>query len=134
MVLIIPDTPLLKLWLAHILEGRNLLTLESSDPARTMFVSEAGNSFSPSTLVHYWDTSMRRTATAYGIEYFSPSKARTIFVEEFSRLHGHSPDLLDGAAAIMGNSVEQWHATYNPTRKRRLAQAAAGAVAEGAEN
>jgi hypothetical protein len=131
--LVIPDSLLLKLWLAHIVEGRELLTLESPFPARTMFVSEGGNSFTPSTLVHYWSTTMRRTAAEHELEYFRPSRARTIFVEEFSKMHGHSPELLDGAAAIMGNSVEQWHATYNPNRKKRLAEAAALAVAEGAE-
>ena len=120
--------------MTHVVAGRELLTLESAYPARTMFVTEAkegGNAFSPSTLVHYWSTTMSRTAGDFGLEYFPPSKARTTFVEEFSLEHGHAPDLLEGAAAIMGNSVEQWHATYNPTRKRRLAQAAARAVTQG---
>ena len=80
---VIPDNPLLKLWLAHALEGRKLLTLESPLPPRTMFVSEVGNSFSPFTLVHYWETTMRRTDTAYGLEYFRPSMARTIWSMHF---------------------------------------------------
>ena len=29
--------------------------------------------------------------------------------------------------AVMGNSVNQWKATYNPSRQRRLAQEAVGA-------
>ena len=32
---------------------------------------------------------------------------------------------MEGAAAIMGNSVAQWKATYAPTLKRRRAQEAA---------
>ena len=34
-------------------------------------------------------------------------------------------ELMEGAAAIMGNSVAQWKATYAPTLKRRRAQEAA---------
>ena len=121
MQLTIPNGPLLKLLLAHIVEGRALLTLEDPLPARTLFVNDKGNAFTASTLVQYWAKVMKRTAVQHGLEYFCPSKARTVFVEEYTKLHGQSPDLMDGAAAIMGNSVEQWHATYNPSRKRSLA-------------
>ena len=56
---------------------------------------------------------------------FPPSLARTMFVDEFSAAFGVLPkDWAEGAANIMGNTVEQWKASYAPKRKSRLAQLA----------
>ena len=41
-----------------------------------------------------------------------------------ARVTGQRPDTWEGVALVMGNSVAQWKASYNPSRKRRLAQAA----------
>lgn len=121
----IPDSDLAKLWMTHIISGRSLLTLECPSPPPTMFMSGYKNPFVASTLIHWWKDTMRTTSI---LNYFPPSKARTIFCDEFRRVHGHNPELEEGAAAIMGNSPEQWTASYTPNRKRRLAQSAVDAV------
>lgn len=125
----IPDSLLLKLWMAHVTEGRELLTKPCPDEPGTMFVSKSGRPFNACTLVQYWKKVMADTCT---MEYFPPGKARNIFCDEFRRVHGHEPDLEEGAAAIMGNSPEQWTASYTPSRKRHLSQAAADVVADAA--
>ena len=120
----VPDGLLKKLLLAHIIGGRQLMTLERAVPSNRLFVNDRGRPFNDSTFDHYWQKAMT-TAAPFGLKYFPPSKARTIFVEEYTSVHNEEPDMWDGAAALMGNSVEQWRATYNPSRKRRLAQMAA---------
>jgi hypothetical protein len=62
-------------------------------------------------------------------EYFPPSLARTMFVEDYTSEYGVPPEFWDGAAAIMGNSVAQWGQSYNPSKIRRLAQRAVNAHA-----
>ena len=69
---------------------------------------------------------MARTAPA-SLSYFRPTLARTIFVEDYTSNAGVAPEHWDGAAAVMGNSVRQWDATYNPSKRSRQAQ---GAVAQ----
>ena len=119
----LPPSDLSKLLLAHISAGRRLLTLEQPYPSNRLFVNDQGKPFTDVTFVHYWGKCML-TARAFDIQYYPPSRARTIFVEEWTAVHQEEPDMWDGAAAVMGNSVEQWRQTYNPSRKRRLAQLA----------
>lgn len=126
----IPPGNLQKLWIAHIRGGRKLLTLEKPWSSTKMLVSDEGNSFSNASFCHYWDKAMR-TAVPYGIKYLPASRMRTVFVEEFTAVHHSEPDMWDGAAAVMGNSVEQWRRTYNPSLKRRLAQMAVDSTWEG---
>ena len=123
----LPASDLAKLLLAHIKAGRRILTLEDPSPSHRLFVNDQGKPFNDSTFVQYWGKSMV-TARPYGLKYYPPSRARTIFVEEYTAVHQHEPDMWDGAAAVMGNSVEQWRQTYNPSRKRRLAQMAVDAI------
>jgi len=85
-----------------------------------MFVTKSGSAFNDVTFVQYWQEAMKTAPS--GLPYHPPSKFRTIFVEEFTAHHHMEPELWDGAAVIMGNSVEQWQRTYNPSRKRRMAQ------------
>ena len=118
-----PKGDALDLLLVHIREGRALLTLEKADdevPGR-LFVTHEMNAFTDATFVHYWASTMR-TAPA-GLKYFPPSQARTIFVEEYTR-EGSSAEFWEGAAIIMGNTVNQWKQSYNPSRKRRMAEGA----------
>jgi hypothetical protein len=119
----IPVGDLQKLWMAHICGGRELLTLEKPIPSGRVLVTDDGNSFNNATFVHYWEKAMR-TAKPYGIKYVPPSRMRSVFVEQYTAVHHAEPEMWDGAAVIMGNSVEQWRRTYNPSLKRRLAQRA----------
>lgn len=107
------------------------MTKESTNEPGTMFVSGSGRSFNTSTLVQWWKKVMEDTST---MEYFPPGKARNIFCTEFHRKHGHQPDIEEGCAAVMGNTPEQWGASYLLDKKRRLSQAAANIVAGDAES
>ena len=124
-----PDGTLVKLFLAHIGQGHNVLTMDSATwragkaTPPNLFVSRDGRAFSNATLVHYWSGLMAKVDTL-GQSYFPPSLARTMFVEEYTSAHGADPSTWDGCAAIMGNSTRQWRDTYNPSRKRRAAQRA----------
>lgn len=120
----LPEGSITQLFLAHIFEGQHLLTHHLPYAHCHMFVTKAGASFANAVFTQYWAKLMRRAGDLYGLEYFPPSLARTIFVEDYSMVHGSSPDMLEGAAAIMGNTVGQWAKSYNPSKRRRAAQAA----------
>lgn len=130
---IIPDGLLLKLWLAHVTEGRNRLvySLPDDEQHSKMFMSGATLPFSSSTLTQWWKVTMNNTANIHELEYFRPSLGRKSFSEDYFEKHGHSSDLMYGASAIMGNSEEQLRVTYTPTRKSKAAQKAALATANG---
>lgn len=121
----VPDGSLHRLLLAHITEGHKILTLEQPDdmPMPRLFITSARRAFSNVTFVHYWKTAMR-TAEPYNLPYFCPSQARTMFVEDYTSANGVEPEMWDGAAAVMGTTVEQWKASYNPSRKRRAVEQA----------
>ena len=125
----IPRGPLLKLFIVHIKAGHAILTADLNTEMLNLFVRENGKDFSSSQFTQMWMMLMSKTAPA-GLPYFRPSLGRTIFVEEYTSAAGAPPELWDGAAAVMGNTVRQWNATYNPSRKRRMAQGAVGAHAK----
>jgi len=85
-VVTMPRNDHTKLLLAYIRGCRPLMTLEDPDPCPNLFVSDAGNTFSDATFVHYWAKCMK-TAQEFGIQYFPPSKARNIFIEEYTEVH-----------------------------------------------
>lgn len=114
-----PDGPLVKSLLAHISSGHTRLTARTGEMT-SLFVSRPGNQFSNTTFCHFWKSLMKQVNKQ---EYFPPSLLRTMFVEEYTSAHGAEPDMWDGCAAIMGNSVAQWSRSYNPSAKRRKAKA-----------
>lgn len=122
-----PDGPLVKAFLAHINAGHALLT-QRNQGLTTLFVSRWGNRFSNATFCHFWKTLMSQVAKQ---EYFPPSTLRTMFVEEYTSAHGSEPEMWDGCAAIMGNSVAQWEKHYNPSAKRRAVDRAIKSYTEG---
>ncbi|GAX82647.1 hypothetical protein CEUSTIGMA_g10073.t1 [Chlamydomonas eustigma] len=123
-----PPGVLTMLFLAHIYQGQKVLTQPYGQMTSNLFVSGAGNAFSDQTFVHYWRTLMDNEDTL-GQQYFAPSLARTMFIEEYTSEFGMPPEMYDGAASIMGNCVKQWHASYNPSRRKRAAQKAVDAHA-----
>lgn len=118
-----PAGPLTDLLLFHIKEGHRALTGPFGGRKPLMFNSSAGNEFSCVTFCQYWQKAMRDMDTM-GQEYFCPSLARTMWVEDYTGENGVDPEMWDGAAAVMGNSVRVWVEAYNPSRKRRAAQKA----------
>ena len=115
----LPEGAFLRLMLVHIQQGRDMITSWQKTPE--LFVSNLGRVFSDSTFVHYW-TSLMRTAAAFKIPRFPPSDGRTIFVEDFTS--SQHPNKWEGAALIMGNTTQQWRASYMPSKKQRLVAAA----------
>eukprot|EP00955_Chlamydomonas_euryale_P070239 360693-Chlamydomonas_euryale.AAC.1 len=121
----IPCGPLTKLLLAHIMEGHTLLTQAGGTIVPNLIVTSRGEAYPcPSVFTQTWARIMKGCpiAARLGLQYFAPSAARTIFVEGYTSTHGVGPELWEGAALIMGNSVQQWFQSYNPSKKRRLAQ------------
>lgn len=115
----IPHGDLLKLLLTHITVGHEVMS--KGKVIKRMFFSCSELPFSNATFIHYWEKLMSWDARDFGLQYFPPSAARKIFIEDYTALHGAEPDMLDGAAAVMGNTVKQWKASYWPSRRRRLA-------------
>ena len=115
-----PDGALVKSLLAHINAGHTLLTQNGGGMTK-LFVTHPGNAFSNSTFTQFWKSLMGQVGAQ---EYFAPSVMRTMFVEEYTAAHGAEPEMWDGCAAIMGNSVPQWRKTYNPSSRKRGAAAA----------
>lgn len=119
----LPDSPMTACLKAYLSAGRDRLlevAWSNENPVTgRLFLSGSGAPFKDSTFVHYWSTLMA-TAKEFGLNYFPPTAARTIFIEDFTR----SADAEDwpGAAIVMGNSVRQWIASYWPSRRNRLAQ------------
>lgn len=125
---VFPRGPLLKLFLAHIYQGHQLLTLHLGERMIRMFTTRTGKEFNSVTFVHFWKSLMDTTDTK-GVPYFAPSGARTTFIEDYTSTHGVEPAMWDGASFIMGNSPRQWNASYRPTRVGREAQRAVNAHA-----
>lgn len=62
-------------------------------------------------------------APIFGLKYFSPSSARSIFFQEYCEMNGVSDlDDLDSVASVMGNSSRTLLQNYAPLRKKKLAQ------------
>jgi hypothetical protein len=119
----LPRGEITKLLLWHINHGHKTLTLEQSKQTTELFVKRSGQAFqSCPEFTQYWGTLM----TGSNIPYFPPSAGRTIFVEGYTSNNGADEGCWDGAALIMGNSVKRWKESYNPSRKRRLAELALG--------
>ncbi len=137
---VFPRGPLLKLFLAHIYQGHDLITRHRGSKMIRMFTTKTGNEFNNVTFVHFWKTLMETTDTM-GVNYFAPSGARTAFIEDYTSKHGVEPAMWDGASHIMGNCPRQWGASYRPTRVAKEAQRAVDAhaaytnarMAEGAQ-
>ena len=124
-----PSGPLTKLLLAHIKEGHRLITQCTGTEPPQLFISSAGNPFTDATFTQYW-TQIMSSSTARGQRPFPPSLARTMFIEEFTKIHGEMPDLWDGCSHVMGNSVNQWNKHYRISKKDRGAAAAITAHTE----
>ena len=100
-----------------------------------LFSSSTGRQLTNVSLDHYWAQLMKKVDTM-GQPYFPPGDGRTQYVEYVTSATGLAPETWDGVAAILGNSVSQWKASYAPTLKRRIAQEAVHAhkVARGQQN
>jgi hypothetical protein len=118
----LPEGELTDLLLLHIEEGHKLLTQATGDECVSLFVTRTGKPFSDSNFTQYWDKVM--TSAPPELSYFPPVLARTVFVEDYTSATGRPPNMWDGAAAIMGNSVPTWEACYNPSARKRRAQQA----------
>jgi hypothetical protein len=119
----IPRGPLSFLLLAHITAGQEVLVGgDINDPYRIMplFLSGGGNAFSDATFCQWWKALLKRSAPH--IPHFAPTLARTSFVENYTSEYGLRPEMWDGAAAIMGNSVNTWFKNYNPRHRNKKAQ------------
>jgi len=123
----LPKGMLLDLILVHINRGREALNKFVTEVTPHLFVSNVGKPFTDTTFVHYWDWVMRG-ASEYGVPRFSPSFGRTIFIESY--VQDADPDLWDGAALVMGNTVKQWDASYQPSKRRRMVNMAISRHAE----
>ena len=119
----LPSGPLVKLLLAHITEGHTLLTQAHGGHVYQLFTTSVGNPFTDVTFCQYWKTLMNKVDTK-GQKYFKPTLARTMFINEFTAVHGSKPELFDGCAEAMGNSVKTWTKNYWTTRKDKQAAAA----------
>lgn len=115
----VPPGQLLDLMLIHIERGREALNDGSVDGevSPNLFVSNKGNTFSDATFVHYW-TSLMRDCDLFGFERFPPTHGRTIFVQDYTE--DGDPEMWEGAALVMGNSLRQWKQTYWPSRNKRM--------------
>ena len=126
-----PPGPITKLFLAHINEAHKVLTIPQggSDQMVRLFARSTGRAFDNSSFDQYWAKLMRDVDTL-GQAYFRPSDSRTQYIEYVTGATGLAPEFWDGIANIMGNSKQQWFASYAPSRKRRQAQDAVGAHTE----
>jgi hypothetical protein len=116
--------PLTKLMLVHIDEGQSTIQDHCSvERTPFLFLTNQGRPFtlSKSTFTAYWKQLMDRTAPA-NVTRFPPSLARKSFVEWYTLEYGEEPDMWDGAADIMGNSVRKWREVYNVSNKKRRMQ------------
>jgi hypothetical protein len=122
--------------LVHVRAGRQLLTQESGDEGRSLLrlfvTTHAGRAFDDVTFNQFWHKAMRDTeAAVFGVGPFPPSQGRSSFVEAYTDLGGGAePEFWEGAAAIMGNTTDQWRASYNPSHKQRAADATLAAYSE----
>lgn len=122
---VLPRGTLGMLLLAHITAGQHVIATDDDRYRITyLFLSGGGNHFSDATFCQWWASLLKRTAP--DIEHFPPSLARTSFVEDYTSKWGVPPEMWDGAATIMGNSVSTWLKSYNPSHRRRKAAEAVG--------
>jgi hypothetical protein len=123
----LPRGTLTKLILAHINDGHRLLTQETGGNP-SLFVTKTAKSFAnaPPLFTQFWKRIMDQCpiAARHCLPYFPPNAGRRIFVEGYTSRTGCDPEFWDGAALVMGTSLSRWEASYNPSRKRRLAQVA----------
>lgn len=121
---LLPRGTMTVLMLLHVRMGHMLLTQEIVPAIPNLFLKRNGCFNSPPVFTQYWQRLMTTCPIARELQlaYFAPQKGRTVFVEGYTSMHGVAPEFWDGAACIMGNTTTQWRASYNPSRKRRLAQ------------
>jgi hypothetical protein len=86
---------------------------------KNLFLAGSGKEFTSTTFTQYWKTVMKKTISGDILEYFPPSAARNAFIEDYTGRFGDNPDLWEGAAMIMGNTVAQWEKTYYRKARRR---------------
>lgn len=123
----LPGGKLTQRLLDHIDNGHRLLTQTASSavlqrgelPPTHLFVSRHGNPFSASTFCQFWSAIMGEQQE---ITYFPPGLARTSFVDCYTSEYGEEPEVWDGAATVMGNTVKTWKQHYNPRDRLRAAQ------------
>jgi len=121
---LLPEGDLTFLLLAHFDQGHETLTAPHGGNPR-LFVSSRGKPFSDPLFSTYWRDLIIRChlASKHGVQHFCPQSARTAFVEDFTSAHGVGPEFWDGAAVIMGSSVNQWNQkVYRPSKKSRQAE------------
>ena len=124
-----PRGDIVKLFLAHIFEGHKLMTESVGGRRADLFLKDCkGGALTKENFTGWWRQLMH--VTAPHIPAFPPSAARTAFVEDYTSGNGVPPEMWDGAAVVMGNSVDQWGKTYNRSRSSRLAQGAVNIHAE----
>ena len=120
-----PRGDLVKLLLAHIQEGHGIMTMEHEEATTIFFNPRSKMAFSDSTFTQYWQVLLKRPGDGgTRLPYFPPSKCRQIFVDDYILMCGKEPLMLDGASAVMGNTVRQWRDSYNPSRRRVAARRA----------
>lgn len=120
--IVLPHCGLSMLLVAHIAQGQELLVANrgpvSPEVPTNLFVSRYGNGFSDQTFSQWWSGLLART----GMPHFPAVMARTSFVMDYTGKYGVDPNMWDGAAAIMGNSVATMKACYNPLYRQNKAK------------
>ena len=116
--------PLAKLTKLHV-HGHNLLTdYNGAEGEAHVFVDNKGKPFTHNTFTTYWNSML----ISMGAPAISPSMCRQVFVHE-RRSEGRVEGPKDnGAAMVMGHSVQQWSKWYDLDFKAREAQAAVDAM------
>ncbi len=135
----LPEGKLTERLLDHIDFGHAMLTQLASSavlkkgelPSPILFVSRAGNPFSPCTFSQFWTSIIREVEE---IPHFPPSLARTSFVDSYTAQYGEEPMFWEGAATIMGNTTKTWGEHYNPLQRGRQAQDAVNRHAQFADS
>jgi hypothetical protein len=97
---LIPEGPLTSLLLLHIDRGQRTLTQATGGTVTRLFVTKKGGTFclNDSIFTQFWRTLMKQfDADRYGLDYFPPAQARTIFVDDYLSQNGVDPEMWDGA-------------------------------------
>ena len=87
----------------------------------TFFITKQGKVFSESRWSQVWGKVFEREVDG---SHSSPPKMRKVFVGGVREGQGVGTPNEGGAAAVMGNSVEQWNTTYDITWRDMMAQQA----------
>ena len=85
-----------------------MLTQASGDRMVRLFVTKKGASFcvNNSIFTQFWGTLMaQHGASRYGLAYFPPNQARTIFVDDYLSQNGVPPDMWDGACGLRSGGM-----------------------------